>query len=68
MTFYLTFGQKNIALKGGWIEVEAENYNKAHDLVKSIFGDHWGNLYTEENFGQVSRLHFPDGKIGRTIK
>jgi hypothetical protein len=63
--FYLTFGQKNSALRNGWIEVEAEEYFEAVEIVRNAFGSDWANLYRE---GEFQKETFPLGKIGETLK
>jgi hypothetical protein len=63
--FYLTFGQKNTALRNGWMEVEAEGYFEAVEIVRNVFGSDWANLYREEEFQKET---FPLGKIGETLK
>lgn len=64
-TFYLTFGQNNSAFRNGWIEVEAENYEKAHELVIDRFSTKWSSLY---NIDEFDPSFFPFGKIGETLR
>jgi hypothetical protein len=72
--FYLTFGQKNTALRNGWIEVEAETREEAIELAHQSFGVYWADMYEEEDFkSDVTRRiapikMFPLGKIGETLK
>jgi len=67
MKFYLTFGQQS-PLRNGWIEIEAESYEEARELVISIFEKHWAMLYREEGFDERVKAYFPLGKLGETLK
>ena len=67
MKFYLTFGQQS-PLRNGWIEVEAESYEEARELVYNVFGSRWSMLYREEGFDERVKAHFPAGKLGETLK
>jgi len=79
MKFYLTFGQKNTALRNGWIEVEAENYDAAVSLVTDVFGPYWSHLYSKGEFNKPWNQvvnprranvsdHFKLGKVGEMLK
>jgi len=59
-TFYVTFGQKSPA-KNGWIEVKADDEEKARAIVIAEYGQEWGFLYTDETFDPS---YFPAGKLG----
>lgn len=63
-TFYLTFGQK-YPWRNGWVEVLAPDMETAIDYVQGIFGIHYSNIYSEEQFDKTL---FPAGKLGETIK
>lgn len=63
-TFYLTFGQK-YPWRNGWVEVEAPDYDTAHEWVVDIFGVQFSHLRPEEDF---DKSFFPAGKIGETIR
>jgi hypothetical protein len=63
MKFYLTFGQQN-PFRDGWIEIIAEDYMSARQLVFDVFSDRWSGLYRAEEF---DTKHFPAGKLGELI-
>jgi len=64
MTFYVTFGQKS-PFRNGWVEVEAENYRLAREIVNDTLGKEFSMLYSEFDF---DRRFFPKGKLGETLK
>jgi hypothetical protein len=64
MTFYVTFGQKS-PFRNGWVEVEAENYRIARQLVVYALDSSYSMVYDEHEF---KREYFPQGKLGETLK
>ena len=64
MIFYATFGQIN-PLRDNWIEIEAQDMLSAQRAMREIFGSHWANVYSKEDF--TSKC-YPLGKAGKTIQ
>jgi len=64
MIFYVTFGQKS-PFRNGWVEVEAENYGIARQLVIDALGNSYSRIYDEHEFDSE---YFPLGKLGETLK
>lgn len=68
--FYITFGQQYRkrethpidcrAHPDGWFEIEADNYNAAHDKAFEMLDKYWSFLYTEKEF---QRKYYPLGKL-----
>lgn len=73
-TFYLTFASKT-PFRNGWVEIEAENREKAVDLIEKSFGGFITTPFYKSSFSFFGELYeefdssmFPLGKIGDTIK
>jgi hypothetical protein len=69
-THYFTFGQTHCdpqtgeKLKDYWVEVYADNANKAREKMFEIFGGRWGFHYCERQF-MKHYAHFPKGCYAR---
>jgi hypothetical protein len=64
--FYVTFMQYH-PLKDNWVEVEAVDMEEAREKVLHVFGQKFAFVYPQDMF-MGSCIHFPGGKVGRTIK
>ena len=63
--YYVTFGSEGQPFHGGWLEIEAENYNQACHLFMAIYPPKDGlmnccSIYHEENFKKTSMYQTND--------
>ncbi len=70
MIFYFTFGQIHVhpftgtPMRDYWVEIEAENYDRAREIMIDVFGTKWAMMYTIEDFDPS---YYPNGCHTRLI-
>lgn len=65
--FYVTFGSQH-PLRDNWIEVEASFATTAREIVFDTFGGKFGHCWEGFQFTPETRVYFPLGKAGHTLK
>lgn len=48
--FYITFMQKQTALRDHYWKISAKDYTEARDIATNLLGDQFAFMYTEEDF------------------
>lgn len=66
--YFIVFGQKS-PFRNGWVELEAKDMDQARERADYALGkDGYARVIFADDFTDETRSHFPDGKIGATIK
>lgn len=61
--FYVTFSlNHSLVSTRGWVRLRCENYEQAMNLATLLYQNKYGNIYTEQQFDNETRLLFPTGE------
>lgn len=61
-TYYLTFTQRAVGLKDGWVEATAPDEDTVRRWARETYGDLWSGIYTEE---EHEGAYYPRACLGR---